>query len=323
MSSAPSISMRNAAVFAILGSGFGMYGYLPALIECGMRVALPERYRSVVGGRSELVQYMPEVVWCAGTEDALARASGAVIALRPADQATWIPRLARMPQIRDLILEKPVAPTPAQAASLLEELDCFGKRYRIGYTFGLLPWVVQLRRALGGKVASIALDWTFLAHHYRADLQNWKRFDQSGGGAVRFYGIHLIALLADCGYDDVSVSLTRGPSDAETAEWEATFTGKAVPPFALRVDTRAGQTRFAIVSKKQGDTDDRIVDQPDPFSSIAPPALHVRDPRVDVLVRLCRSLQDEDENERRRQRRIVALWTKVEARSRRVIASVW
>ena len=75
--------MPEAPVFTILGSGFGMYGYLPALIECGMKVALPERYRSVIGGRTELVQYMPEVIWCAGTEEALALANGAVVAVRP------------------------------------------------------------------------------------------------------------------------------------------------------------------------------------------------------------------------------------------------
>lgn len=43
---------------AILGSGFGLYGYLPALVaHCVQRVVLPERYRQRLEERSELAQY--------------------------------------------------------------------------------------------------------------------------------------------------------------------------------------------------------------------------------------------------------------------------
>ncbi|MGY3234734.1 MULTISPECIES: hypothetical protein [unclassified Bradyrhizobium] len=309
--------MAEAPVFTILGSGFGMYGYLPALIECGMRVALPERYQSTVGGRPELVQYMSQVAWCATTEQALAQANGAVVALRPADQADWIPRLARMTDIRDLILEKPVAPTPQHAASLLDELEKAGKRYRVGYTFRFLPWAERLRVALASGVDGISLDWMFLAHHYRANLDNWKRFDASGGGALRFYGIHLIALLAECGYDEVAESALSGPSDAETVAWEATFTGQAVSPFLLKIDTRAGETRFRINARQSADGDRIIAEQADPFSSVQQTTVHVRDPRVEVLNRLCRSLDEADGGYTQRQRAIVRLWTRVEEQSRR------
>ncbi|MHC2626591.1 putative dehydrogenase [Bradyrhizobium huanghuaihaiense] len=322
--------MPEAPVFTILGSGFGMYGYLPALIECGKRVALPERYRAVVGGRSELVQYAPEVIWCPGTEEALAQASGAVIALRPADQAGWMARLAEMPGIGELILEKPVAPTPQLAAQLIEAFESTGKRYRVGYTFRFMPWAERLRAVLGERTDGLSLDWSFMAHHYRANLANWKRFDASGGGALRFYGIHLIALLAELGYDDVSSSAVGGPSDAETSSWEAVFTAKALPPFTLRVDSRAPQTWFRITA----DPRVTLVDQSDPFASVEPASIDVRDPkvardprgardpRVDVLSRLCRSLSELDAGHAQRQRDIIALWMRVEQASRRVSASL-
>ena len=121
--------------FTILGSGFGLYGYLPALLGLGHKIALPERYRSVVGTRQELSQFVPRVDWCADIEEALAGSEAVVVALRPADQARWIPRLVRTPNIRQLILEKPIAPAPEVAASLLAELEGAGKRYRVGYTF--------------------------------------------------------------------------------------------------------------------------------------------------------------------------------------------
>ncbi|RXH19399.1 hypothetical protein [Bradyrhizobium guangzhouense] len=310
--------MPETSVFTIFGSGFGMYGYLPALIERGIRVALPERYRAVVGGRSELAQYLPRVIWCVDTEAALDQANGAVVALRPADQAEWMARLAERPDIRDLILEKPVAPEPRLAAQLLESFERAGKRYRVGYTFRFMPWAERLRAAVAEGGSGLSLDWSFMAHHYRAGLDNWKRFDASGGGALRFYGIHMIALLSELGYDDVASSVVTGPSDAETASWRAELTARGLPPFALRVDSRATQTCFRIAADGRATGNSAIVDQLDPFASVRQASVNVRDPRVDVLARLCDSLAEADADHAQRQRSIIALWARIEARSRRV-----
>jgi predicted dehydrogenase len=308
--------MLEAPVFTILGSGFGMYGYLPALIECGIKVALPERYRSIVGGRSELTQYVPEVTWCAGTDEALARSNGAVVALRPADQSDWIARLAKMPEIRDLIIEKPIAPKPQLAVQLLDELDRARKRYRVGYTFRFMPWAERLRTILAEGPEELSLDWCFVAHHYRANIENWKRFDVSGGGALRFYGIHVIALFAELGYDDVASSVVSGPSDAETASWEAIFTAKNLTPFAVRVDSRASRTCFKMTAASCGG----IVDQLDPFAAVGQATVNARDPRVDVLTGLCRSFAEADADHAQRHRNVVALWARIEQKSRRVCA---
>jgi hypothetical protein len=311
------IFMPEAAGFTILGSGFGMYGYLPALMKLGLEVVLPLRYQSMLIARPELTQYLSRVVWSAGVEDALARSSGAVVALRPADQAIWIPRLVRMPNIRQLILEKPIAPAPELAASLLAIVDDAGKRYRVGYTFRFTPWAHQLRAALAGPVEGISLHWNFLAHHYRADLANWKRFNSTGGGALRFYGIHAIALLAELGYDDVSSSTIWGPSDTETERWEATFLGRDLCPFKLKVNSRAGDTFFRIVAHRGKQIAETLVDQADPFSSVGSNGLQAQDSRVGVLERLCRSLGDADGTHAQRQKSILALWADVEQNTRR------
>jgi predicted dehydrogenase len=310
--------MGEAARFTILGSGFGLYGYLPALLELGHRVALPIRYQSVVSGRAELSQFVPRVDWRADVEAALATADSVVVALRPAEQANWIPRLVRMPNIRQLILEKPIAPTPGLSASLLDDLERAGKRYRIGYTFRLLPWAHQLRLALGEGVKGASLDWTFLAHHYRNDLANWKRYDAEGGGALRFYGIHFVALLAELGYDDISASMAWGPSDAETQRWEATFTSPSLAPFTVNIDSAAGETLFRIELHGAGQGMDTIASQPDPFSGERSANPQGQDIRVAVLERLCRSLSQDDDDHARRQQAIVRLWERVEEKSKRI-----
>jgi hypothetical protein len=313
----PMIFMPEANVFTILGSGFGIYGYLPALMELGSKVVLPFRYQSVLAARPELAQYVRRVDWSADAEDALARSSAAVVALRPADQAAWIPRLVRMPNVRELILEKPVAPNPQLAASLLAMVEGAGKRYRIGYTFRFTPWAHQLRMALAQPADGASMDWSFLAHHYRTGAANWKRSNSAGGGALRFYGIHAVALLAELGYDDVSASIIWGSLDAELERWEATFIGRGLCPFALKINSRAEEQFFKIIVYEGKQAGRTLVDQADPFSSIRSNALQAQDPRVGVLECLCQSLDDTDDTHAVRQKAILALWACVEQKSER------
>jgi predicted dehydrogenase len=302
-------------VFTILGSGFGIYGYLPALVESGFDVALPIRYRPAVTGRPELSEYLHRVVWCDDVDDALARSTSVVIALRPQDQALWVPRLTDLPNLEQLILEKPVAATPELSAALLTAVEAAGKRYRVGYTFRFTPWADRIRSALGQSVDSISFDWSFLAHHYREDLANWKRFTSHGGGAVRFYGIQAIALLSELGYDDVDASTISSASSEEAERWEATFTGRNVCPCALRIASRGPDTHFKIAAHDNGRGAVSLIDQPDPFSSTHSGALHGQDARVGALKRLCGSFSEPDEGHAERQNAILALWGAVEAKS--------
>ncbi len=301
-------------MFTILGSGFGSYGYLPALVEEGFDVAMPIRYRSALAGRPELTEYLRQVVWCSDVDDALARSTGVVIALRPEDQAAWIPRLTALSNIQQLILEKPVAPTPESSIASLTAIEAAGKRYRVGYTFRFTPWAERFRSALTGSADSVSFEWEFLAHHYRADLANWKRFSSHGGGAVRFYGIHAIALLSELGYDDVAASSTTGASSDEAERWEATFTGRNVCPCALNIGSREPSTQFRIAAY-DGQEATTIADQPDPFSPAD--SVQGQDARVGVLRRLCGSFSEADDGHAERHKAILALWAAVETRSRR------
>jgi predicted dehydrogenase len=301
--------------FTILGSGFGLYGYLPALVGLGVSVVLPVRYQSTLEERAELTQYLPKVDWCEDTEAALARSGGAVIALRPDDQVDWIPRLARMDNIRQLILEKPVAPDPQAAAAVFTTLEQAGKRYRVGYTFRLMPWANRLREVLAEAPDEISLDWHFFAHHYRAELANWKRFSSGGGGALRFYGIHLIALLAELGYEGVSESIVDGAWPTEIERWQATFVGPDLCPFAVKVDSRSETTLFEATAHLAGRLQ-VLVEQRDPFA-VGVEVVPGQDPRVSVLQSLYRSFDEADDADIQRQKKIVRLWANVERESRR------
>ena len=80
--------MNVAEIHAIIGSGFGLYGYLPALTEeFGASVVLPEQYRDKAASRPELVRFLGGVRWESDLDRALAVASTVVIAATPAAQA--------------------------------------------------------------------------------------------------------------------------------------------------------------------------------------------------------------------------------------------
>ena len=54
----------------IVGSGFGLYGYLPALVEVGkMNVILPGRYKDKFLARSELKIYADYIHWVSDDGD--------------------------------------------------------------------------------------------------------------------------------------------------------------------------------------------------------------------------------------------------------------
>jgi hypothetical protein len=303
--------------FAIFGSGFGLYGYLPALIGCGQRVVLPARYRERFLARTELARFAGHIEWAADEAAALASADGVVVALRPGDQAAWIPRCLNQPQLASLMLEKPLAPSPDEALRLQKLLRESGKSFRIGYTFCATPWATAVREFIGEDPDGLlSVDWRFMAHHYRHNLPNWKRSHPEGGGAIRFYGIQLIAVLAELGYRDVVESRAFGPSDQEIVRWTAMVAGKGLPDCRLVVDCRSDVTEFVVQAQSPRGPQKRLFGNRDPFGDdarmAAPDAL---DSRVGLLQGLVSPLLQPGHASPVWYGDVLSLWQSVEASS--------
>jgi predicted dehydrogenase len=304
------------SVAAILGSGFGLYGYLPAIIEVGSdRVVLPNRYRAKFSTRPELSRFADAIEWVSDENAALERADCVIAALSPDLQAQWIPRCLRLPNVERLLLEKPLAPAPDAAVSLFNDLVDAAKTFRIGYVFRLTTWGEKVSRALvanrGGGTGQLQITWRFLAHHYRHPSATWKRYQSSGGGALRFYGIQLITLLAELGYSDVLCSKVSGPDADEIVRWSASFSGTGLPRCRVAIDTRAASDEFKIEHIGPGAV--VLVDQPDPFDATASGSLPEElDRRVPLLSRLYRSLWDGRTDAYAWYRSTLDLWSAVE-----------
>lgn len=301
-------------MFLILGGGFGLYGYLPALVQgCGETVLLPQRYRKKLIERDDIRAMQDVVLWTDSEQLDLDKADAVVISKRPQDQVDWIEQCLRRKSLVDLILEKPLAPSPELAIALMDRLEQAGKNFRISYLFRLTDW----GRALIDKLAKptefkeLVIDWQFHSHHYAHGLSNWKRFISQGGGALRFYGIHLIALLAELGYSSAIESSLTGASIDEAQSWHATLSGQGLPTCRLSVQSNNIANRFAV--RLINSEISTLIDLKEPFSStLVNPDLSRFDSRFALLTQVCQSLKEDQAHYYPWYRRTLDLWARIE-----------
>jgi len=305
-------------LFTIVGSGFGLYGYLPALIdELKEVVVLPERYRATILTRPELRTYLDKVKWAEDRERAFAEATGVAIATRPDLQPKTVLTCYRYPRIKRLTIEKPVASNPRLANHVLEELINSGIKFRIGYSFLYAAWHESLHvlKETVNAHDELLISWRFTAHHFVNDINNWKRHATHGGGVIRFFGIHLVALLAECGYSAVVTSSTFGANLDEIERWRAIFSGPGLPKCVLDVDSRSTQEHFKVEIRKQSGRL-QLVSLSDPFDAeLIDSHWPARDRRINVLTKLLRSFSDDDSNMYDLYKRINNLWETIEVNS--------
>ena len=309
-------------MIAILGSGFGLYGYLPAIIDgCKEHVLLPERYRNKFNERPELQRFAHNIQWKKNDSLLLESARGIVIALSPVKQVKWIERCLKYPNINFFIVEKPLANSPEEAIIIFKKLINSGKIFRIGYTFRYTDWAKKLNHILSVACKSEVLNikWNFMAHHYTNNLQNWKRFNSFGGGAIRFYGIHIIALMAEIGYSNITLSSTYGNQADEVEKWNAIFTGLELPDCEVTIDSRSSINEFNIELVPNSNINFENIEiskLSDPFESMNNTnKISDVDERVSILSELCNSIWEESKDDYERYSAIIKLWLQVEKKN--------
>ncbi len=230
----------------ILGGGFGLYGYLPALLQsCQATVILPTRYQEHFKARDDIRSLSHKIEWLDDQETILSLCDAVVFALPPEQQFKWVQKSLAHKNISHLFLEKPLASTPQLGHALLDQLESSGKKFRIGFNFRYTDWGKAL---LNNTHPIHRIQWHFRAHHYANNIQTWKRSHTTGGGALRFYGIHLIALLAEAGYCNVNLSRIQAKQTDEVENWQAELTGANLPVCQLSVHTNSDDTRFLVAN---------------------------------------------------------------------------
>jgi len=239
-------------MIGILGSGFGLYGYLPASVSLEMgSVLLPSRYQKVFSIREELQPFLKKIEWLDSDLDLIKTATTLIISRRPGDQSQLIDTVLAQPNIKNIIFEKPFSINPGMAKIMQDKILNSQKICSVSYIFRYFPWAITLKDHLVRnpefEQESLKLTWRFMAHHYNNNLLNWKRDHEQGGGVLRFYGIHIIALLAEWGYNQVEKSNFFLNSDGVSySRWSALFKGINLPNFEIDIDIKSVETLFNV-----------------------------------------------------------------------------
>lgn len=304
----------------ILGSGFGLYGYLPAVVRSGYTVVLPEKYRDKFNTRTELVEYSDYVDFCGGSDSEIVyicKADLCIIAKRPADQYRILFDKRFLKGYSKIVLEKPLAKNPTEAINLYKLLEESGRdnhiSYRVGYTFLYTIWgeavICALKR---NKPSRISIVWSFMAHHFIHNINTWKRYMLQGGGALRFYGIQLVGLLSAVPGWRVCDSVLEFEKDDEPVRWRCTLACDSIVVDII-LDSINENPEFNCVIEECGNLVYQIFIS-DPFET---EALDNVDRRVGILEKIVTSF-DTDLGDIRWSRLIgesVRLWKILEAKT--------
>lgn len=276
-------------MFTIIGKGFGLYGYLPALIAAThTKVLLAEEYRRIIQRRADLSPFTPHVEWRSSLEHAISDATGIVIAVPPLEQQRLVLDNLPLHTNKHFLLEKPIAASPLAADVLISHLTRAGSTYRVGYIFLYTDWYHKLDTSLC-FVRHLDIRWHFLAHHVRTRKSTWKRSHSVGGGPLRFYGIHLLAVLASFGYSRAQESAMLATNSDEPVAWWANFDQQGTLP-SVNVDVRTDspETLFRVDALTHSGKRISVYDADSPLPHVHSGML---DNRVPLLTQLLHSFE--------------------------------
>ena len=249
----------------ILGSGFGLYGYLPAVYSFSKRIYLNEKYEKIFKNKKKLSKFKKKIEWFSRISDLEKKIDITIIAIRPNEQIKFLKKLISLKKrYKHFFLEKPIAKSPNQSVQLLKFLKKNKIRYSFGFIFKFLKWYKVLKTKKKNK--RINLIW----HIDRKKLNdNWKYDYKQGGGLLRYYGIHIIELIFNLRFDYIKKNLITKNS------WKSEFVDKNKNNIVIDLKF-SKKNKFSLTLNKS-----KILDAKNPFFKVIKPGLI--DPRVKIL----------------------------------------
>jgi hypothetical protein len=179
----------------ILGSGFGLYGYMPAFVGLGMEVFTLNRYKQKLESRPELSGLLGEVKFLSTEEEITHSTEVIAIARNPSSQEKFIEEIAS--GFTHLFLEKPMTASVKEHERCLEKLISLKQNFSIAYLFKYCDWWGKAKDSLNFRDnSSVVIHWGV-----PESVNNWKSLNSEGGGIGSYYATHLIPLIHDLGFE--------------------------------------------------------------------------------------------------------------------------
>lgn len=249
----------------ILGSGFGLYGYLPAALSTDWEVTTLSRYRDFLNNRDILGDLTSQVNFVDEKQINLKRYSGVVIARTPDTQSQLV---YKNPEFQGhFFLEKPLGLNSKSHLSLVNFLREKHLNFSVGYLFRFLDWFKSICSCMKSD-CKVSIEWSIP----RNSINSWKVNPGLGGGLLSYYGVHFLSLLVDLGLDEGNLTVNAQP---DTLEVLASDTVREIRIFMAFAD----QPEFRVsISSLNGM---EIFNLASPFGSV--PDSNSPDPRIPYL----------------------------------------
>lgn len=277
----------------IIGAGFGLYGYLPAVMQTEGKAALLEEAKEIFLTRPELQIYKDNIEWIDDIDKLISVVNKLIICVPPKIQEGYFDKVTSSDNISHVIFEKPIASTPEYSDKIISRLKDCGKIFRIGYTFLYTDWFRNITSE-SIQNTNIKISWEFKAYHYKHDAINWKRYNDEGGGVIRFFGIHLFPILIKFGFTKVISSETFGKDNNDLESWKAIFESNSKFQCSVYVNSDSAKEIFSIEGYDDNNSI-KLIDFVSPFEK-ANDSIDKEDNRVGILKKLLSSLNNEKEN---------------------------
>lgn len=177
----------------ILGQGFAMYGYLPALVELNYDVYTLDRYRANIESRVELHSYLKEITFVNSEQNLIDSSQSLLIAKRPVQQLDIVRKLNS--RYSRVFLEKPLAPSLFEHKQSLDLLANNKVNFSVGYIFYLTDWFAKMSTLMKVSRVNFIIKWNITKPPI-----SWKSKFEEGGGLGSFYAIHFVQVLKLLGF---------------------------------------------------------------------------------------------------------------------------
>ncbi len=190
----------------LYGKGFALNVYLPSLINLGIKKIFIDKSQIPNSSKIRILKKYKEYIIYFNEKDFKEQLFDfTILAVSPSNQYKLASSSYILKNTSTLILEKPIAISPIKSLEIIKNLEELNINYQVNYSFRYAFWYKDLSTKIKTLAKNIDLyfTWNFMARHFIHKRDTWKRIHSKGGGAIRFYGIHLIAILSDIGYSKV------------------------------------------------------------------------------------------------------------------------
>ena len=245
----------------LLGRGFALNVYLPALIKINCKNILIDSSAKKYRKPSQIKK---DLRWIDIDNIRNKKFTKIIIAVPPEEQYDLICKQKLWKNSNNLILEKPLANNYENAMYIINTLIDNKIKYSINYIFRYTKWFQRICKYLENNInkGEIRIFWKFKSRHLQKKEESWKNNHLEGGGSIRFYGIHLIAILSDIGYVEVEKTTILNQSKERLISWSCELRPtQSLPKLTLYIDSFSNINQFHWFQK-----DKNILELESPFS---------------------------------------------------------